>query len=579
MAGPLMANPAAEAAIRYTELGFKVYPVHVDLVTGDDGKVRKIPRFKGGHWSPEPREDGRPGADYPTEPDAIRAHWAGYDGVVIVCSLSGIVAVDIDQGDGKDGWGNLKAAGLKPPSTPMVQNTSGGGRHLLYRAPEGVELSSRQGVPVKDVDIRAAGGNGGLLFVEPTALPDGRAWHFQKVVPRDELPEFPPDWVDLIQVKESIGRLETAAPLPADPENLLQRVRDMPAGEGWERLGPLSMRYAAVAMGVGMTDSEIEEAFLEAYRDRPGGTASDAKRSIRSALRKVEPWLPGEPEPDFEDLVAEEAARAEVRERGRRKALAKIEGEDAVQLRREDAADLLAPMENVPWVVPDLFAEKELTILYGGSRAAKTAMMVDLCGQLSVGGTFMGAGVRRTRVLYLAAEAFTSVANRFRAWFRYHEVNPDPRWIEVQPGNVQLDNPLSVERAVSYMKGYDFVVVDMLEYVTGGLSINVDAARIVVALKDVASRAGVTLVVLHHPKAPKVDKDGETVYSKEMAGQHGAFFGKANYVLFAEPDGEYRYSVTVTKSKDSTDGARWTGKTIGGPGGLPIYVSERKLDY
>src|SRR3954466_8946660 len=100
-----MTNPAAEAAVKYTALGFKCYPVHVDLVTGDDGKVRKIPRFRDGHWSPEPKDDGRPGARYPTDPDEIRAHWVGFDGVVIVCALSGIVAVDIDQAGEKDGWG------------------------------------------------------------------------------------------------------------------------------------------------------------------------------------------------------------------------------------------------------------------------------------------------------------------------------------------------------------------------------------------------------------------------------------------------------------------------------------------
>jgi hypothetical protein len=565
-----MTNSAAEAAIQYTELGFKAYPVHVDLVAGNDGKVRKIPRFKDGHWSPEK------GAEYPTDPDAIRAHWGDYDGVVIVCALSGIVAVDIDQSDEKDGWGNLKAAGLHPPRTPMIQRTSSGGRHLLYRAPKGVELSNRQGVPVKDVDIRAGGGNGGLLFVEPTALPDGRAWKFGTVVARDELPILTPEWVELIRVKEEARRDQS---LPSDPEALLKRVREMPAGEGWERLGPLSMRYAAVAMGVGMKDPEIEETFLDAYRDRPGGTLSDARRSIKSALTKVEPWLPGEPEPDFDDLVAVEATRQEIRLRGQKKALEKIEGEAAIHLRREDAADLTSPMQSTVWVVPGLIAENEVTLLYGGSRAAKTAMMVDLCGHLATAGRFMGSDVKATRGLYLAAEAFTSVANRFRAWFQHHGLTPDPRMIEVQPGNLQLDSPRSVERAVSYMKPFGFVVVDMLEYVTGGLSINTDAARIVVTFKDLAIRAGVTLVVLHHPKAPKVDRDGNTVYSKEMAGQHGAFFGKSNYILFAEPDGEHRYSVTVTKSKDSEDGSRWTGRTIGGPGGFPVYVSQGKLEY
>ncbi|MGW3992197.1 bifunctional DNA primase/polymerase [Amycolatopsis sp. NPDC004772] len=566
-----MTNPAAEAAIKYTELGYKVYPVNVRLVT-EKGRTKKKPSFKDGAWSVES------GAKFPTDPDAIREHWEGYDGVVILCGPSGIVAIDVDQGDGKDGLANLKAAGLTLPKTPMRQQTASGGWHGLYRVPEGVELTSRQGYPVEHVDIRAAGGHGGLLFAEPTTLPDGRGWKFRGLVARDDLPELQADWVDLLLAADA--EQSESAPLPADPEELLRRVREMPPGEGWTRLGPLSMRYAAVAMGVGMDDRAIEEAFLDAYRDRPGGTLSDARRSIRSALKKVEPWLPGDPEPDFDHLVAEEATRAEIRLRGQRQALEKIESENAIHLRREDAVDLAAPMESTAWVVPDLVAENEVTILYGGSRAAKTAMMVDLAGQLSiVGGTFMGADVGRRRVCYLAAEALTSVANRFRAWFRYHKVTPDPRWIEVQPGNLQLDNPRSVSRAVEYLRDFDVVVVDMLEYVTGGMSINTDAARIVVTLKEIAARAGVTMVVLHHPKATKVDKDGNPVVSKEMAGQHAAFFGKANYVLFAEPDGEHRYLVTVTKSKDSEDGARWTGRTVGGPGGFPVYVSEGKLNY
>lgn len=562
-----MTNPAADAAIRYTALGFKVYPVNVRLVEGKDGKVRKVPSFKDGHWSPEN------GAEYPTDPDAIRALWDGYGGVVIVCALSGIVAVDIDQSGDKDGVGNLKAAGLTPPPTPMRARTSSGGYHYLYRAPDGVELSSRQGVPVKDVDIRAAGGNGGLLFVEPTALPDGRTWKFANIVPRDDLPVLPDDWVDLIREKEERHAGAEGA-LPSDPAALLQRVREMPPGEGWERLGPLSMRYAAVAMGVGMDDREIEAAFLDAYRDRPGGTEQDARRSIRSALRKVEPWLPGDPEPDFAHLVEEEATRAEIRERGRRKALEKIEGEEAVQLRREDAADLLAPIEETPWLVDGLIAQGEMTILYGGSRAAKTAMMVDLCGQAATGGEFMGQRVEPTRTLYLAAEAFQSVANRFRAWFQHQARTPDPRMIEVQPGNIRLDNRKSIDHAVRYLKGYGLVVVDMLEYVIGAMNISQEAARITVAFKEVAERAGVTMVVLHHPKAPRVNKDGDTVFSKEMAGMHGAFFGKSNYVLFTEQDGEHRYVTTVTKNKDGDDGARFTGRTILGPGGFPVYVSE-----
>ncbi len=131
-------------ALSLARHGFHVFPV------GED----KVPRLKG--W---------PSAAT-TDPETIATWWTGdYEGALvgIACGPSGVVAVDIDRdkGEGEGDW-NLRRAGLVPPPTGLEYKTRSGGRHLLYRAPAGVELTTATGTPVPGVDIRS--GNGFVVY-------------------------------------------------------------------------------------------------------------------------------------------------------------------------------------------------------------------------------------------------------------------------------------------------------------------------------------------------------------------------------------------------------------------------------
>ncbi|MGO4621249.1 bifunctional DNA primase/polymerase [Ensifer sp. 2YAB10] len=79
----------------------------------------------------------------------------------IECARSGLVVVDIDMADGKDGeaaWNALLAElGIAEPATYQVA-TPRGGRHLYFRAPPGLEIKNSAGKLAENVDVRGSGG-------------------------------------------------------------------------------------------------------------------------------------------------------------------------------------------------------------------------------------------------------------------------------------------------------------------------------------------------------------------------------------------------------------------------------------
>lgn len=100
------------------------------------------------------------GDEATTELQTIAAWWAKHPDAAVGMHTgkSGLVVVDLDIDKGKgSGRANLEAAGIALPDTARYKTPSGG-RHYVYRAPEGQSLTIAQGVPVPGVDIRAGVG-------------------------------------------------------------------------------------------------------------------------------------------------------------------------------------------------------------------------------------------------------------------------------------------------------------------------------------------------------------------------------------------------------------------------------------
>lgn len=154
-----------KAALDYASIGWRVFPVHSirnGLCTCDDRKCKapgKHPITPRGH------------KDATTDPARIKEWWSSWPKANIgaYCSGSGMVVFDVDPRNGGDA--NLAAwereHGELAPS--VISNTGGGGRHLVFAAPQGVTLP---GTLVKGVDIKSEG----YILLPPSSHKSGNAY-------------------------------------------------------------------------------------------------------------------------------------------------------------------------------------------------------------------------------------------------------------------------------------------------------------------------------------------------------------------------------------------------------------------
>lgn len=134
------------------EAGWYVFPVNPDPKAGKQPYV---------YWNDEAT----------TDPEQIATWWSiDFPGAYIGVHTgrSGLVVVDIDEKNGKSGSANLAAGAykyLELGQATVHYDTPSGGRHVVYAAPEGLELTIAQNHPVESVDIRS--GNGFAVYYGP----------------------------------------------------------------------------------------------------------------------------------------------------------------------------------------------------------------------------------------------------------------------------------------------------------------------------------------------------------------------------------------------------------------------------
>ncbi len=114
-----------------------------------------------------------------TNIDTIRRWWAKTPdaNIGLNCGKSGLAVVDLDKHEKFDGlqeWDALTARQHISPHT-STSLTGGGGKHLLFKIPECVEIKSSVGRLAPGIDIRAAGG---YIVLPPSIHPSGKAYEW-----------------------------------------------------------------------------------------------------------------------------------------------------------------------------------------------------------------------------------------------------------------------------------------------------------------------------------------------------------------------------------------------------------------
>ncbi len=259
-------NPAYQVARQvHEDHAVPVFPVKLSLE--DTGKWQKTPLLKWGSTSGHPD-------DVP---------WNGANAVgVPMGQRSGLLAIDLDTY--KDG--SEAEAWVEKHDLPVTRThrTASGGRHLIFRLPEGSDFGNKA-PKVPGLDVRGSGGyivwadTGGLYLVEvdmaPAVLPASVCDELAALQSRSSLlddRDLPP-WT-IVDIEALEARLDAALLDPLRPE-LARRFNGSVEGLSDRSASARDMSVAGLLAPRGFTYSEIVTVLLEYF---PHGTAAREDR-------------------------------------------------------------------------------------------------------------------------------------------------------------------------------------------------------------------------------------------------------------------------------------------------------------
>lgn len=147
--------PNLDRALTLARNAFSVFPLRENKRPFDNSSVAAAL----GIAAPS---DGQGGVKLATREEAsIIRLWTAFPGAMIGVATGivsgGLIVLDIDQKDGKDGLATLTAKGLQLPTTAW-QQTRSSGLYYLYRGPSGQHLPTDAGVLGDGLDRRGDGG-------------------------------------------------------------------------------------------------------------------------------------------------------------------------------------------------------------------------------------------------------------------------------------------------------------------------------------------------------------------------------------------------------------------------------------
>jgi hypothetical protein len=256
-----MVNPddLLAAALRYAELGYRVFP----CIPGTKHPITQH-GFK----------------DASTDPAQIERWWARHPRANIGIAAEGLLVIDIDGADNH--WPSDPDRAAEVAGAGAVALTPRGGRHYIFRRPEGKSWKCSAGKLAPGVDVRT---DGGYIVAAPSEIEEGSyRWGegLDLDVPLGQLPE-PPAW--LVAALDALVSPEspTVAHSSRIAASVGQDANPIPEGQRNATLA----RLAGSMRRVGMSAAEIQAALLQINRDRctPPLSPREVERIAESIAR------------------------------------------------------------------------------------------------------------------------------------------------------------------------------------------------------------------------------------------------------------------------------------------------------
>lgn len=220
--------------------------------------------------------------------EQIRRWWAEHPNANLAIPtgrVNGLLVIDVDTGLEKHGEENLKALEVTLGRLPQTWEslTGGGGRHLFFQYPEGLDVRNSTSKLAPNIDVRA---EGGYVVAEPARHASGRiyAWEAEHMPEDVPLAQLPMSWLN------ALTGFHTTPPV----QQLVRQARfelpdTIPEGQRNDILFKLatSMRAGGVQESVAL--EMLQKVNTE--RCKPPLPSKEVEMVHRSALR----YPPGSP--------------------------------------------------------------------------------------------------------------------------------------------------------------------------------------------------------------------------------------------------------------------------------------------
>lgn len=490
---------------------------------------------------------------------------------LVTGAVSGFFVVDVDEGDGKPGAESLHALQMANDDMPttVMARTGGGGRHFLFRQPDGIRVVTAKNVLGPGVDVR---GDRGFVVAPPSSHLSGRAYAWDASAHPDTTAiADAPEWlVELVRddgvASHKSGGGGNGSAKGEIVENEFGRVTDGREAYMCRVICGVISGYIREHGALPEPPEVFDGAWpIYSRKVKPRGASLEADNRGESLMRQRIGHFLHRADTGKWDVMQQIAA-----ERATQVTAASRAEADGFELPIE-IGDEIRPATDARDFVEGLLCRGDLSATFGASGAGKSFFVLNLALHVAYGWNWCGRAVDRCGVIYVAAEGANGVRQRVAAFKKhYRDKITGPMPFALAPTGLDLrssdaDVGKLIRDIQRLARRFDmplgFVVVDTLARVMAGGNENApdDMGAVVNNIGRIQQATRAHVMVVHHS-----GKDAE----RGMRG-HSSLKGAVDTEIELKRDGDTRCA-KVTKQKDLEEGDEFPFAL------LPVMLGENK---